>query len=459
MIVSDSAGVATDEVLASVERTISEFAEWTDVEGVCVPEIRLVASDDPSLQGNLGWFKGLHAPILLDAEHPDVVATARHELCHAYDSATGFSEARGNLFPEEDAPDAKGTRETFALVCENTPRALAFAQLFLEQCGSTDALAAAAVLDGVYSQADVSKGVSGTVPLAFDRLTVAIPAGRVLDTRTVSEGYPVVLALADGSDAVPTVLRLSNDDATLISQIEVSSDLAEGAQWLATGGSSRVYLLGTHAGRASAWHLDFEGGQALPAAAPEAASTATRLVGTLQAETVWLMDSAVTSPPLVRWDPETGAETTVEWPSEAPDWADDFGSGGAGAAMVASEGALYVGGARGFARFVNDEGAWEFIEGVAPEVEQSRLAELEADLLLGFASMGWAGSTPMTLRSLVLYDESTDEWLMPEDACAGADVIGFPYLSGYSENVWMWEFDGQSNRQHLARIRLDESTR
>ncbi|MDP2308401.1 MAG: hypothetical protein Q8P18_20450 [Pseudomonadota bacterium] len=145
-IVTNPDGVATDEDIAEAEAALADFAAWTAADGVCVGEVRIVADADPELERITGSFSASERLVLVEpGGELGIARTVVHELCHAWDTREGFSDAHAELVPtnrssEPDLYDLYDVpvSEYFAFACERGPLARALAEAAVAACGPED---------------------------------------------------------------------------------------------------------------------------------------------------------------------------------------------------------------------------------------------------------------------------------------------------------------------------------
>jgi hypothetical protein len=139
MVVEDRWHLATREQIDTIYETIWDFADWTGVETVCAPGVRIrkevvLGGGHTSL---LGGMITLDDSYLREAE-----LGVRHELCHAWDLSQGTpSLDHPDLFTGEGIEpsalyptDALRRMESFAEVCQEAPEDDGFARGLDEAC-------------------------------------------------------------------------------------------------------------------------------------------------------------------------------------------------------------------------------------------------------------------------------------------------------------------------------------
>ncbi len=174
MVVTDPDGLATPEMVSAVESAIADFASWTTVEGVCVPEVTFREVLEEAERR--GAYFGSHDPIqLLPLEPAGAYTVAVHELCHAWDGAAGEPSAGHpelfDLDPGEADELAFETfaselAEGFALACEDGVEGARVEALLAERCPDVT-LPGAWLLENVFD-ADAATAIDET-PRAIGR--------------------------------------------------------------------------------------------------------------------------------------------------------------------------------------------------------------------------------------------------------------------------------------------------
>lgn len=136
---------AHQDTAARVRATLQQLALWSDLDQVCVSEVLIKdqVMGGYRVEGSFRWSDARVqiSPLALDPWQVTV-----HELCHAIDATEGISEARPELFPEEQlaafyeednliggATDR--THEVFAQLCELGARDHARWRRVEEDCG------------------------------------------------------------------------------------------------------------------------------------------------------------------------------------------------------------------------------------------------------------------------------------------------------------------------------------
>lgn len=208
----DVTGDAGAEDLALVRGTLDQFAAWTAVDGVCVPEIE--ADPDipepfglPDAYESGGVYRGEHQPIWVDVDAGEsAVDNTRHELCHALDMQLGLSTAHETLIPDVADPDlypgTQAEKEDFAVLCQEWPTDTTFTSAVVDACGGEPVDSVAQfVLDEIYPGYPRLDLDPEPVSLQVDELTWA-PAdvGGLLDDIRELDGAMAALVVS-GPDA------------------------------------------------------------------------------------------------------------------------------------------------------------------------------------------------------------------------------------------------------------------
>lgn len=447
--VTDPDGVATGGMVDAVQGALDQFAAWTGREGVCVSEMRIVPDDEPDLDGYDGRFipTGL---ILLSVEAAEW--TPRHELCHALDEVEGISAAHEDAFRTHvfDDPDsyADSPEENFAHVCAEEPDDLAFARAFAPLCDrDDDAERAGIVLDEVLREADAESGIVGTVPVDVTR-----------NLAFANEDYEgVLLGAVDGSgvavllaNGVASLLRISAEGQVETNELPVFGGAEAGR--LVTG-EGEAFLLQL-APEEAAWRLDVEAGTVAEVAIPPGAAAATYFSGTVAGGAIWWLDAGAPGGQLRTWNPETGEEGTVPWPDDPPAWL--WGGITQYSVGLASEGdRVVVATARGLLLYDRLDGTWQAAEAPAETLAMFRVS--------GAGDGKWVSLSPVvpglegnasSLSTLLVYDEATGGWLVPEEPCGASEFRGIAGLVADGANARMWDYgiDGTYDNRYFAKL-------
>ncbi|MFH1465850.1 MAG: hypothetical protein ABIO70_15795 [Pseudomonadota bacterium] len=141
MVVEDRWGLATRAQIDTIYDTMADFHEWTGVETVCSPGVR-IRKAMPFSGGHTSLTGGMMIAID-DSYLPEIELAVRHELCHAWDISRGFpSLEHPDLFTGEDIdehnlyPTGSLRRlESFARACQKAPEDDGFARAVDDVCG------------------------------------------------------------------------------------------------------------------------------------------------------------------------------------------------------------------------------------------------------------------------------------------------------------------------------------
>jgi hypothetical protein len=138
MEVGDPDGALSPWDKVTVQAGIADFERWSGLDGVCVPEVSVVAEINGGLAS--GRYYGPHQAIeVISGAGP---TTTVHELCHAWDfEHGGASEENLRLFPVDRIDPfryrtrSSQVRESFARICERGPYGQDVILALEEECG------------------------------------------------------------------------------------------------------------------------------------------------------------------------------------------------------------------------------------------------------------------------------------------------------------------------------------
>lgn len=247
--VVDAAGVADASDLDEIEGILARMKEWTGLDGVCVPEIRLVSEEQMADAGHPdaeGVYLGPGQPILVRS-----AGIAHHEVCHAVDQALGWpSRERPDLFGEDDPV------EGFAVACADGPEGVALAEAFGAACGADFVDPATRFLrERAYvrwEEPDLAARADGAPP---GDVTLAIPLDPLADVVEVAGSGARVHAVAQGGDVLYAV---DPDTGLLVGTLALPAP-GDGEEWDLVSGDAGVLLV-RRGETQDAWWIGDDGG-------------------------------------------------------------------------------------------------------------------------------------------------------------------------------------------------------
>jgi hypothetical protein len=413
--------------LALVRDTIDSFAAWTGREGVCVPGVTLVPSDDARLDGFAGMYDGTNEPILISAEAADLPRTTRHELCHGLDEREELNDP--GLFPPGTVEG-----EAFADACERDPT-LGIESMVFAACGVFRTTAGDAFLRTVVYP-NTPEQVPRRAAVTFVPRVDLDEAGD--DWRVGEEAFALIEHTSHGdSQGVPAGEYLSDPEATHVDPSGVVTRVPlptatpdDNVQWSLIAGDGTFLV---HEGRdlGTAWRVDFAAGRAEPIDGFPAYTDGMVLHGAIHGDTLWYSNVSAASPSLLTFDLATHETEVLSWPDVlaeervlAYSWAflDDH---------------LYVGTLE-HGLLVRDllAGTWEVVPtpggvafwGLARAGDRALVTRLRLRTEDG-------NGDPVFAESLLVFDLARRDWALADPVCWGAQAP-FPVTVG--GEAWGW---------------------
>lgn len=434
MEATDPEGVGGDEGVAMVASTIADFAAWTGMPGVCVPEVRLVGEIpwETDVGDPIGVYQGPGEPILVEPSH-DVWGrreTVIHELCHALDDTLVLSpQATGPFFaPQPREGRAPSFDEAFADACEMGADDwhLGLLEAVEATCGETFVDPRLRVLgERVFPGHErASPTPTGTVPLELGALPVDVP-----DDAWIAEivgGGPDLWALVLPASAKAWVGRIDRSTGALVDAVAFPGDGDDGGWLLQADEGGPVVVT-----RAGAWRVANGALEALRID-PAALAGAQVVHGVLLDGVLWMRTFDDEASRLLRVDPATGAVADVDLPEA---WADAWPS-------QARDGVV-----------LTDRGRWGELDPVTGEVDEHTLPDwvnrLPALLPDGRAVAMWYSVADLDQDDwrYGLAVEDAAGWALPEGSC-GTERWKWFDLVATSDAVWAWD----AGRERIHRL-------
>ncbi len=414
MALTDPDGLASDNDLTRVRSVLDELATATGLDGVCVPEVRIVA-DGTCADGAENCFQGAGAPILVASSS---VWEVREVMCEALEVRLGYDLLDPELFAAAGAA-------SFVQVCTDFPATLHLQASLDDTCaadlGVSPALSAW-MLANVFPAWEVPLGAP--IDVAFDRHPVAGLVGDLGSFVASGGAFHAWETAPDDPDAA-SIVRV--DDATFtVTARYALPPREEGAQrrMIPTDGAPLLVYTATET---VAWRLDEAAGAwvALPFAALEP-GTPFSAVG--DGDIAWVLGHFPPEPDarLAAVDLATGRATLLDGPTLM------------GADFLAGDSAQLVGGA-----------ATALLQQVLLLVDPAAATYTTVPV-----PYDWHASYPVRLGervaavwqrndagSLAVYEPSTGQWRLASDPCGTARITGPTLPASRGDEAWLWEQD------------------
>jgi len=322
----DPDGAARPGLLDEIAAGFEAFARWSGGPAPCVPAVRVEAQLRVAGAPADGWRDARTGALTIDAAAPDAARTALHELCHAWDAATGRPSADPafdalSALPAHPAyPDPTARRrEAFARACARGPVETALLHA-TSGCGPDPA-----PLDALRARLWVAAGppvwtatVSPSDPpadLPLDALLAgghpleAAPCGDAICVVAVGIGPPLLPA-AHPYDRLRQGLVVLDPSARAVRAVHPMPRREESGWSLLGGPDGALLLEATDSPRA--WWISGEG--ITPTAAPPLRA-GTSWSGTASVAGAWAETPAgVVGLEGGAWRPAPSAWTAPPWP-------------------------------------------------------------------------------------------------------------------------------------------------